>query len=168
MGFMLFVLFGLSGAGKNYVGRILRDDYGFFFHDADADLTPKMQDAINRQAIISESVRDAFFDKVVERIGQLRSRESKLAVSQAIYKEKHRELILKNFPDAQFIWVQAPLDVIAARLGRRIDNPATLAYAEKILAIFEPPGIRHFVIDNRGGKEGVKRQIEAILARIPR
>jgi gluconokinase len=109
-------------------------------------------------------VRDAFFEKVVDRIRQLREHESKLVVSQAIYKEKHRELILRSFPDAQFIWVQAPLNVIADRLGRRTDNPATLAYAEKILALFEPPQIRHFVLDNADGKDVVMRQIEAILA----
>jgi gluconokinase len=163
----LLILFGLSGAGKNYVGRILRDDYGMFFYDADTDLTPEMQDAISRQERISDAARDAFFEIVVERIRQLRSRERNLVVSQAIYKEKHRELILRNFPDAQFVWVQAPWDAITARLTQRNDTPSTLAYAQKIASLFEPPQIRHFVIDNIAGRDDVKRQIDAILRAVP-
>jgi len=165
-GFMLLILFGLSGSGKNYVGRILRDEYGMHFYDADTDLTPAMQDAIRDQRVIPDAARDAFFQRLVERIEELRKREENLVVSQAIYKEKHREQILRSFPDAQFVWVRAPLDVIAQRLARRTDNPATLAYAEKILSIFEPPRIRHFALDNAGGREDVKQQIEQILAQI--
>jgi gluconokinase len=161
---MLLILFGLSGSGKNYVGRMLRDEYGMYFYDADTDLTPEMRDAIRNQQIIPDAVRDTFFQQVVERIGQLRMREANLVVSQAIYKEKHRELILRNFPDAQFIWIKAPLDVIMERLARRTDNPSTLTYAEKILSIFEQPRIRHFVLDNADGTDEVKRQIEQILA----
>ncbi len=163
---MLLVLFGLSGSGKNYVGRILRDDYSMYFYDADTDLTPEMQDAIRRQSIIPDAARDAFFRQLVERIRELRTREDRLVVSQAIYKEKHRELIRAYFPDARFIWVRAPPGVIAERLARRTDNPATLAYAEKILAIFEPPRISHFVLDNASDRSEVKRQIEEILAQI--
>jgi shikimate kinase len=51
---LLIILFGLSGSGKNYVGRILRDDFGFLFYDADTDLTPEMQDAIKRQMLIPD------------------------------------------------------------------------------------------------------------------
>jgi gluconokinase len=164
---MLLVLFGLSGSGKNYVGRLLRDEFGLFFYDADDDLLPEMRDAIRRQAVIPDHLRDKFFENLVVRIRELREQESRLVVSQAIYKEKHRELILRNFPDAQFVWVKASPEVIADRLSRRTDNPATLDYAQKILAIFEPPKIKHFVLDNGDGREEVRRQIEHILAQVP-
>lgn len=164
MALNLFVVFGLLGCGKNYVGQVLHEDFGMFLYDADTDLTPEMLDAIRKQELISEPVRDAFFDKVILRIGQLRQRENRLVVCQALYKEKHRELILENFPDARFILVQTPPGLIAARLARRKGSPATLAYAQKIAPYFDPPALPHVVVDNSDGREYVHGQLEKILA----
>jgi gluconokinase len=48
---MLLILFGLPGSGKNFVGRILQEDFGFLFHDADDDLPDEMREAIQSQQI---------------------------------------------------------------------------------------------------------------------
>ena len=55
---MLIILFGLSGAGKNFSGEILAEMLGAFFWDADLVVPSRMQKAIKQQKPITQSMRD--------------------------------------------------------------------------------------------------------------
>jgi gluconate kinase len=160
---MLLILFGLLGSGKNYVGEILRDNYSMFFYDADTDLTPEMREAIQQERLVPDAVRDAFFAKVVEHLRRLRTREERLVCAQAMYREKHRQLIRAVFPDAQFILVQSRPDLIASRLRHRQSGVVSLEYARKIEPHFEPATLRHFVLDNTGDRAAIRLQLDRIL-----
>ena len=161
------ILFGLSGAGKNFVGRILRDNYGFHFYDADDDLTPVMREAIAKREIFTDAMRAEFFAIVIERIRELRAHHDELVVSQAFFKEKYRRLVLETFPEARFVLVESSLEMIEARLGQR-NSAAGLEYARTILPAFEPPKHEHFILHNVAGGEEVKAQLSALLEAITR
>lgn len=163
---MLLVLLGLLGSGKNYVGEIVRDDYGMFFYDADTDLTPDMREVIQQERLVPDAVRDAFFEKVVEHLKQLHAREDRLVCAQAMYREKHRELIQNAFPDAQFILVQSRPDLIASHLRHRKNGVVSIEYARKIEPSFEVPRLKHFGLDNTGDRAAVRLQLDPILRTI--
>src|SRR5690606_4548719 len=57
----LLVLFGIPGAGKTYVGRVLAADFGFHFRDVDQDLPDEMREAIVNKQPVTDAMRDAFF-----------------------------------------------------------------------------------------------------------
>lgn len=163
---MLLILFGLLGSGKNYVGGVLRDDYGMTFYDADTDLPADMREAIVRREVVPDEVRDRFFSIVVERLAHLRLRHSQIAGAQALYKEKHRQLIHHAFPDARFILVQTASNVLEARLSRRNDRFVDVEYARKIAPLFDPPAIPHFVLTNDSGRHEIRTQLDRILEAI--
>jgi gluconate kinase len=160
---VLIYLFGLPAAGKNYVGRVLAETFGYTFYDGDLDLTPEMRDAVREERPFTEAMRDRFYDALIERIAALRAEHLALAFGQATFKERHRLRIAAAFPDAIFVLVAADEETRMARLSRG-GNPVTVDYARQIAGFFEPPNHAHHIIVNEGGREEVVRQLAGLLA----
>lgn len=159
---MLIYLFGLPAAGKNYVARILADEFGYTFYDGDLDLTPEMRDAVREERPFTEEMRDRFYGVLVDRIKKLRVENPDLAFCQATFKERHREHVIAAFPDVVFVLVEAGEAVRMDRLSHG-GNPVTVEYARRIAGFFEPPRHPHFIISNNAGREDVIRQLDALL-----
>ena len=160
---MLLYLFGLPAAGKNYVGRVLDEEFGFTFYDGDRDLTAEIRSALKAQQPFTDAMRDRYYAVLIERIGRLRCEHPFLAFGQATFKEKHRLQIAAAFPDITFVLVQADEEVRMARLSRG-GNPVSVTYARRIAGFYEPPGHPHYVVTNNGGREEVVRQLADMLA----
>jgi gluconate kinase len=160
---MLVYLFGLPAAGKNYVGELLAEAFGFFFHDADCDLTADMHEAIRLGQPFTEAMRDRFYDVVIERIEALTAVHANVAVAQATFKEKHRNRILERFPEALMILVEADEAVRVQRLQRG-NNLITADYALQIAKLYEPPLCACAVLENNDGPEAVVAQLGELLA----
>ncbi len=160
---LLIYLFGLPAAGKNYVGRVLEESFGFIFYDGDLDLTPEMRDAVREERPFTEGMRDRFYRLLVGRVTELHTQHPRLAFGQATFKEHHRELMREAFPDVVFVLVEAEAEVRAERLARG-GNPVTVEYARLIDGLFERPQHPHFIITNNEGREDVVRQLAALLA----
>jgi len=45
---ILIILFGLPGAGKNFVEDILRDEFEFFYYDIDDDIPEKIKEIVKK------------------------------------------------------------------------------------------------------------------------
>lgn len=160
---MFIYLFGLPAAGKNFVGQVLAEDFGFEFYDGDLDLTPELREAVRNQQPFTEAMRDRFYDRLVERIAALRLAYPDLAFGQATFKERHRRQILAAYPDVMFVLVRAEESVRMARL-RLGSTAVTEEYARRIASFFEPPQHAHAVIDNNGSRAEVVRQLARLLA----
>jgi gluconokinase len=159
---MLIYLFGLPAAGKNYVGRVLVEEFGYTFYDGDLDLTPEMRNAVHDERPFTDAMRDLFYDTLIERIAELRAEHPALAFGQATFKERHRRRVAAAFPDVQFVLVVADEETRLARLSRG-ENPVTVEYARRIAEFFEPPEHPHQVIVNEGDREEVVAQLGGLL-----
>lgn len=115
---MLIYLFGLPAAGKNYVGRVLAEEFGYTFYDGDLDLTPEMRDAVREERPFTAGMRDRYYAILIDRIAELRAGFPDLAFGQATFKEHHRQLVQSAFPDVVFVLVEASAVVRAERLSR--------------------------------------------------
>lgn len=158
---MLIILFGLPGSGKTYMGELLKREYGFYFYDADKDLTPEIKKIIKQGAIVNEKLRDEYFNKVLKQIDSFNKIHSKLVVCQALTKEKHRQLIKNKFPESKFVLIKASEKNKFKRLSNRkhiIDKD----YAEKIKKIFENPKIDFNTINNNGDKLNIIKKINKL------
>lgn len=160
---MLIYLFGLPAAGKNFVGRILAETFGFTFYDGDLDLTEEMRDAVREERPFTTAMRDRYYAILIDRIGELLREFPDLAFGQATFKEHHRELIREAFPDVVFVLVEADAAVRADRLARG-GNPVTVEYAQLIDSLFEKPRHPHFVITNNDDRADAVRQLDSLLA----
>src|SRR5260221_3240776 len=81
---VLVILFGLPGAGKSFVGEILRAEFGFEFHEADNDIPDDYRQLVLAGRGGGEPMRDAFYPPLIERIPQLRHSRPRPAVAGAL------------------------------------------------------------------------------------
>jgi len=160
----IYVIFGLPGAGKTFVGRLMQKHFGFYAYEGDQDMPDSLKQAIEKQEVVSDTLRDAFFDDLINQVKKLRSEHDKLVVTQVFIKEKYRERFLQAFPHAKFVLVASSANVREARLMKQKTWQLDLSYWRKMAEIFENPQIEHSVItNNNDGEEEVKEQLQLLL-----
>ncbi len=155
-------LFGLAGAGKNFVGDIIGDLSSRYVYHADSDITPAMRDAISNKKAFTDQIRDEFFGVITSRIDELAREHGTLIVTQAVYKQRHRDLVAQRVSGVQFVHIVASEANILSRLYKRGDA-ITPEYAERMRAHFEEPPIDWPVIYNDGSREDVIRQAASLF-----
>ncbi len=164
---MLLILFGLPGAGKSYVGQMLRDQFGFVFHEADDDIPDDYRQLVQAGHVVGEPMRDAYHWHLLDRIAELQRAGPRLAVAAPLLRDRHRQWIHERFPEAIFILVQTDPAVWQARLAERV-HTISLDYARVVAGLYEPVTVPYYTLDNSGeGVEAQQRQIAAILDEIP-
>lgn len=134
----LLFLFGVSGAGKTFVGQLISRNLGYFHYDLDQDLTPAMRAAITANRSFTEAERDEYFQVVRARIHEIAGRHSTVVFTQAAYKERHRDFLRQHIPLLRMIWIKASRDVIYERLRTR-QGGVPADYADSIERNFEAP-----------------------------
>lgn len=160
----IVVLFGLPGSGKTFVGNLLKKYFSYYHFDGDIDLPDDMKRAIQTQAVITDSMRDVFFQKIIKSTKRLKVKYGNIVVTQTFIKEKYRKLFLREFPQARFIFVKTDAVLREARLSKRKASPIDLKYAEKMCRNFDIPQIDHSVIINdSNGDKNIKKQLRLIL-----
>jgi gluconokinase len=143
-------LFGKAGSGKSHIGEVASRSYGVHFHDADRDLPDAFRKAMERGGGVTEEMREEFTAILIATIERLASAHRDVCISQALVRNRIRERILQAVPSVELVWVDAPDDVISARLESRPDHIASKPYAEMVNRLFEAPTVPHekFVNDN--------------------
>ena len=159
---MLIFLFGLPGVGKNYAGEILRDHFGFYFYDADEDLTPPLIEAIHQRGPFPPSERENYFNIVIKHIESLQKKHENIVVAQALAYEDNRQQLKNHFPEATFSHITADTNIVNKRLLAR-DDWVDIDYANKIREKFESPLIPHKIITNNQDHHHIIQQITTII-----
>jgi gluconokinase len=160
---VLLILFGLPGAGKSYVGGLLRDEFGFHFHESDDDIPDDYRRLVAAGQVVSGQRRDDYHRHLLERLAGLSAEHPRLAVAVPLLRQKHRDWIRERFPGARFILVQCAPEQWAARLAGR-QHTVGADYACKVLPLYEPPALPHTVLDDTAeGAARVREQLRAIL-----
>ena len=132
---LLIYLFGKPGSGKNYVGEQLAAHCGFNFHDADNWLPADLLATLRSGATFSSAQRDRYYGIVCDRTAALMSEAvaragssaPRIAIAQATFKNRHRELVRARLPSARLCWVKASDASVARRLRRQRGTAATTA-----------------------------------------
>lgn len=150
--------FGLAGGGKSYVGNLIGRLAGWHVYHADDDLTAEMQLALAERRPFTEPMRDRFFTIVVEKILNLQKSHAKLTVTQAVYKQRHRNYLQAHIPAIELVCVTATEENIFRRIKRR-DDGITVESAAALRADFETPPPTYKTIVNNGGPRDIIEQL---------
>lgn len=155
----LLILFGLPGAGKSYVGALLRDEFGFHFHEADDDIPDDYRRLVQAGQVVSDERRDAYHRDLLDRLAALAADHPRLAVAVPLLRQKHRDWIRARFPVARFVLVQTSPETWSARLAARTHTVGA-DYARKVLPLYQPPTLEHSVLINDAeGVASLRRQL---------
>ena len=161
---MLIVLFGLSGAGKSYVGRLLNQVAKVHYWEADEALTEEFKQCISERKPLTQAIRDDYFSVVMPQINQLLKQHQHVVVSQAFYKNKNRQAMLKDFPETVFIKIEVDFPILVQRLQRR-NSEVDYQFALQISKDFEEPEHAFYRVNNDTEKD-VKSLLEQ-LQKVP-
>ncbi|KPA50943.1 hypothetical protein [Photobacterium lucens] len=157
-------LFGLSGAGKSYVGDVIGAHDDWFVYHADDDLTDEMLEVIQAEKPFTEEMRDNFFERISDKVNHFRTLYPRIVVTQGAYKKKHRDFIRNNISDIEMIYVTATDSLIHQRLEYRL-NGISNASAEAIKHIFEVPDPSVKTIFNYEGKSSIIEQLNSFYSK---
>ena len=143
----VFIAFGLAGAGKTHFANWAANHFNIHCEDADSWLTPAMRLYIRDGKLFTPDMLNDYFNRVIQKIAELKRIYPDIIVAQAFYREINRQQLLAAYPDAIFIHVYADERVILQRLLSR-DNEVTLDYARKNASYFEQPQHACIRMDN--------------------
>jgi sugar-phosphatase len=160
---MKLLLFGKIGSGKSFIGELLQREFGITYHDADLDLPESVKEAIRMHEPINGEMRDAFVERIIERIRLLSLEHRQFCVAQALFKNRHRMRILEELPDFKLVWVRSADELMDAPLHERAGHLASQYYAQMVNPQFEEPTHPHLVVENSSDIELLRRQIVSLL-----
>ena len=161
---MIYFLYGLAGAGKSYVGRVIAEQYGYHFWEGDDALTPEMRQCLTTGQSFTQKMRDEFSEKLEKEIYALQQQINKpLIIAQGLYKQKNRDKLKQAFPNIHFVQITADWPVIAKRLESR-KSGMTVTYATAAAKFFEPGEEKQ--IDNNPNQD-LLQQLQTLLGPLP-
>ena len=137
---MIAVLFGVTGSGKTTISRLLAQELGWKFYEADG-LHPKSNIEKMRQGIaLTDMDRWPWLERLRELLGQSIARKENVILACSALKEKYREY-LQISDEIKWVYLKGEYQVIADRLQQRhghFMNPILLPSQFEILE--EPKG----------------------------
>lgn len=159
----LIILFGISGAGKTYTGKLLRDKFGFFFYEGDNDCTEDVREAIINAQTITDPMKQKYLEEVVASVRKLQKVHNKLVVAVALLKNWEYELFRKNFPEAKMVSVESTANIIEQRVCQRVEHIVNSEFLKTQFTRYQAPQIDHERIENTTDKEAIIYQLNTIL-----
>lgn len=163
----LFILFGPPGCGKNYVGDIMAERYGFLFYDADVDHTDEQNQAKQEGRPFTEEMRVGFFEKVHTKIEDFLHSNNRLVVANAFINDRFRGEFLAKFPLANFILLEVSHEERKRRILARESHGVPPELAIIMGDRFEPVTIPHKILNNEGGLEKLIPQLDDLVNPTP-
>ena len=161
---MIIIVFGLAASGKTYIGELIAKYFGYHHEDADQWLLDEMKQCILNKEIFTTPMLSKFTTKVIKEIKDLKQNYSNLVVSQAFYRSKNREEILKNFQKEEllFIQVNAKDEIILERLKKRGDWVCS-GYASGMRQYFEEMNEAKVINNNNLEDLDIIKQLKEII-----
>jgi carbohydrate kinase (thermoresistant glucokinase family) len=136
---MLVVVMGVAGVGKTAVGQYVAHALDLPFHDAD-DFHPETNRRKMAAGIpLTEADRRPWLESLAERMAGWEADGGAVAACSALRK-RHRRLLADAAPGAvRFVFLDAPVDVIRARLAGRRGHYMPPSMLDSQLATLERP-----------------------------
>jgi gluconokinase len=126
---MIVIVMGVVGAGKTTVGRLLAEQFGWEFADAD-DFHPAANvEKIRRGVALSDDDRRPWLERLRAAIAKWIAKKHNIVLACSALKRSYREE-LQVGPEVRFVYLKGSADLIAQRLRLRQGHFAN----EQILA----------------------------------
>lgn len=158
---IILILFGPPGVGKNYIGKLFQDHFGFKFFDADSLFTNQMKNFLKAGKFPTKEMFNIYNNNGINHVNTLVKTYQKIVASFTLFYEKDRQSVKKKIPGSTMVYIYAPKELVANRIRYRVEISA-LELALKVFDYFEPIKTSHLKIDN-SGEVNLKQEMENIL-----
>jgi len=135
---MIVIVMGVVGAGKTTVGRLLAEQLGWEFADADDFHPPSNVEKIRRGIALNDEDRKPWLERLSAAITQwIAEHRNVLLACSALKRCYRRELAVG--PEVRFVYLKGSADLIAERLRARQGHFAGEQILASQLADLEEP-----------------------------
>jgi gluconokinase len=115
---MILIVMGVVGAGKTTVGRLLAEECGWEFADADDFHPPSNVDKIRHGIALNDDDREPWLARLRAAISQwIGDNQNVVLACSALKRSYRRELEVG--PEVRFVYLKGTADLIAQRLQTR-------------------------------------------------
>jgi gluconokinase len=159
---MIIVTMGVAGAGKSTVGRLLADELGCGFLDADSLHPAANIEKMTRGIALTDGDRAPWLAAIHVRIIESFQRREHLVVACSALKQRYRETLARGVAIA-WIYLKGSEEVIRARLQHREHHFMTVQMLASQFADLEEP-TDAIVVDVAVAPAVAVRQIVDVLS----
>lgn len=156
---------GVAGVGKTSVGRLVAGDLGLPFHDADDFHSESNRRKMAAGVPLSEGDRRPWLEDLARRMREWEADGGAVVACSALRAE-HRRVLAGASPDrVRFVFLDAPPDVLRARLAARRGHYMPPSLLDSQLETLERPGLDEALqVDAGGTLEETARAVVAALS----
>lgn len=159
----LLVLFGYPGAGKSYLSKFISDHFPFYYYESDNDLPQYYKDWLKADKVPTEKMRSEYYDLVIKRVHNLYAEHNNIVMAGICTRDYFRQMILQQFPWANFILIQANEEIREERLNNRPNHFVSTANAMAISQHFDKPSFPYKTFVNNGDETNLFQRINDLL-----
>ena len=117
---LVAVVMGVSGSGKTTVGRLLAQELGWEFADADSFHSPENVEKMRRGVPLDDDDRRPWLEDLARLIGERLASGAPLVLACSALKQEYRALLQGRDERVKFVYLKGSRELIRSRLaGRR-------------------------------------------------
>lgn len=132
------VVAGVAGAGKSTVGRLLAERLGVPFADGDDFHPPADIAKMSAGKPLDDADRLPWLEFIGRWLHEADTVGTGAVVACSALRRRYRDILAAACPDAAFLLLTAPRELLAARLGGRTDHFMPSSLLDSQLAALEP------------------------------
>ncbi|MCA0928269.1 gluconokinase [Ruegeria profundi] len=138
---LTLVVMGVCGVGKTSVARALADRMSGLYVEADEFHPPENIEAMRRGVPLNDAMRGPWLRGIAREVRQQHEADidKDIVVACSALKQSYRDILRSDLPNAKFVFLNAPRDVIAERMTARTNHFMPLTLLDSQLADLEPP-----------------------------
>ena len=135
---MIVIVMGVVGAGKTTIGRLLAEQLGWVFADADDYHSPENKEKIRHGIPLTDADREPWLRRLRQEIQNWIASTKNVVLACSALKRTYREE-LKVGPEVKFVYLKGSAAVIDSRLRARKGHFADDKILASQLADLEEP-----------------------------
>jgi gluconokinase len=118
---MILILFGVSGAGKTTIGRLLAERLGWRFVDGDDYHSPANRQKMQAGIPLTDEDREPWLNLLHQRIAELIGQRENAIVACSALKQKYRDRLVASLKADQFRFalLDVPRELLRERIRKR-------------------------------------------------
>ena len=115
---MVVIICGVAGSGKSVIGRLLAEELGWRFYDADDFHSPAHVEQMRRGVPLTDADRSPWLERLRGLIGQSLAQGEDAVLACSALKESYRQHLLVG-DGLRLVYLKGEYHLIAERLRRR-------------------------------------------------